>query len=95
MANLKSRCLALNLDLIHTNIAIIHINPKCCTAGELVKRLDMVGACQTEMPFTSSGSCIHLILKTPLFLYGRSQKMRKLALGRQSELNATKWHIKK
>lgn len=39
LANMKSSCLNFDLDLMHTNIAIIHVNPKCCTAAELVERL--------------------------------------------------------
>lgn len=39
---MNSSCLTLDLALIHTNIAIIHVHPKCCTAGELVHRLEKV-----------------------------------------------------
>ncbi|XP_034249115.1 probable low-specificity L-threonine aldolase 2 isoform X2 [Thrips palmi] len=39
MVNMKTSCLKLDVDLMHTNIAIIHVNPKCCTAKELVERL--------------------------------------------------------
>lgn len=42
LSNMKSLSLTLNLDLVHTNIIIIQVNPKCCTAGELVERLDQV-----------------------------------------------------
>ncbi|XP_052125592.1 uncharacterized protein LOC113205372 isoform X1 [Frankliniella occidentalis] len=44
VAAMKSDCLYLHLDLnlVHTNILIIKVNPKCCSAEELVNRLDMV-----------------------------------------------------
>ncbi|KAK3928507.1 putative low-specificity L-threonine aldolase 2 [Frankliniella fusca] len=39
---MKSKCLFLHMDLhlIHTNIVIIRVNPNCCSADDLVKRLD-------------------------------------------------------